>query len=135
MRMRISILIVVAILATACGCAEPTGFTLHVEKVERVNECHIVLNFAGGKDGTFVGLNYACDVPSSALTEEKWWGDQPRPLAFTVSMGDCVNLNRTFYCLEKIEPGRSASFKPMYKMRRKGHVIEQIREGRTYLAD
>jgi hypothetical protein len=125
----------VAVLATACGRSEPTGFTLHVDKVERINECHVNLDFSGGKDGTFVGLRFACDVPSSAQNEKNWWGDQTQPLAFTMDVGDCLNLNMTFYCLEEIEPGRSASFKPMYKMRRKGHVIEQIREGRKYLAD
>ena len=30
------------------------------------------------------------------------WGDQPQPLSFTVSLGDCLNLNSTVYCLEEI---------------------------------
>jgi hypothetical protein len=126
---------VAAILATACGRSETEGFTLHIEKVERVNGCHVILYFAGGKDGTFVGMTDACGVPSSALTEETWWGDQPRPLSYTVGLGDCLNLNSTLYCLKNIEVGKSASFKAKYKMRRKGHVIEKIRDGRKYVAD
>jgi len=133
--MRASILILMAAFLGACGRAEPAGVTLQPRKVERINECHVVLDAAGGKDGTFVALRFACGVPSSALTEKNWWGDQAQPLGFTMDVGDCLNLNRTFYCLEEIEPGKSASFKAAYKMRRKDHVIEQIREGREYLAD
>jgi len=131
--MRISILMVVAILATACGRAEPTGVKLNIEKVERVNGCHIILHFSGGKDGTYVGLSYACDVPNSALTEEKWWGDQPQPLSFTMTVGDCLNLNKTLYCLEEIETGKSASFRATYKqVPRHEDLLQQIREGREY---
>jgi len=135
--MRVSTLVIMAGFLAACGRsdAERTKFTLYVDKVERVNGCHVELGFAGGKDGTFVGLTYACDVPSSALTEKNWWGDQPQPLGFTMDVGDCLNLNRTFYCLEEIGHGRSATFKAKYKMRRKGHVIEEIREGKEHLAD
>lgn len=135
MHMRIMMLMVMALLATACGRAEPSGFTLYYDKVERVNGCHVILYFAGGKDGTYVGMTYACDVPSSALTKKEWWGDQPQPLSFTVSLGDCLNLNSTVYCLEDVDVGRSASFRAKYKMRRNRQVIQKSREGREYLAD
>ncbi len=133
--MRVLILVIMAGFSVACGRDEPAGFTLQARKVERIDECHVILDAAGGKGGTFVGLRFACNVPSAALTEKNWWGDQAEPLGFAIEVGDCLNLNRTFYCLEKIEYGRSASFKAKYKMRRKGHVIEEIREGKEYLTD
>ena len=129
-----------ALLATACGRTEhgePTEFTLNVDKVERVNGCHIELGFAGGKTGRLAGLHSACGVPNSALTEKNWWGDQPKPMAFAIIIGDCLRLDTTYYCLEEIEPGKSASFKATYKQLR-GHtdLLEEIQEGRTdYLAD
>ena len=135
--MRLLPLMLIALLAAACGRAETTTkFTLEPRKVERVNECHIILDAAGGNDGTFVGLRFACDVPSSALAEKNWWGDQAEPLGFTIEVGDCVNLNRIFYCLEKIDPGESASFKATYKqLRHDTELLEEIQEGRTYISD
>jgi hypothetical protein len=118
----------VAVIATACGRSEPTGFTLHKGNVERVNECHVLLDLAGGKDGRLVGLRYACGVPSSAITEEKWWGDQRQPLSFSMNIGDCLLLNTTFYCLKEVEHGKSAMFKATYKQIRPGDVIERIDE-------
>jgi hypothetical protein len=126
--MRKSTVILLALIATACGRAEPTGFTLHKGKVERVNECHVLLDLAGGKDGRLVGLRYACGVPSSALTEVNWWGDQQQPLSFSMNLGDCLLLNSTFHCLEEVEHGKSATFKATYKQIRPGDVIQRIEE-------
>jgi len=127
--MRLLPLVLFALLATACDRGETTGFTLRGGKVERVNGCHVRLDHAGGKDGLHAGLRFACGVPSSALTEERWWGDEPEPLAFTVDVGDCILLDQTFYCVEEIKRGESASFRATYrKATRAGDIIERIRE-------
>ena len=137
-------LMLFALIAAACGRTESTEkLTLEMRKVERINECHVILDDAGGNVDISVGLRFACGVPSSALTENNWWGDQAEPSGFTIQVGDCVSLNRIFYCLEEIEPGKSASFKATYKQERirfspryervvGGDLLEEIQEGRTH---
>src|SRR5687767_276613 len=126
MHMRNSTVKLHALIATACGRAEPTGLTLHNGNVERVNECHVPVDLAGGTHGRIAGVRYASCVPRSALTEVNWWGDQRQPLSFSMNIGDCLLLNSTFYCLEEVEHGKSATFKATYKQIRPGDLIERI---------
>jgi hypothetical protein len=130
--MRTSIVVIMVVLATACGraeraeVAEPTEFTIQVDKVERINGCHIRLIHAGGDYGLFAELRYACGVPSSALTEERWWGDKSEPPLFAMEDGDCLLLDTIFYCLEEVTFGKSASFKATYRKRRNSDLLESI---------
>jgi hypothetical protein len=73
-------------------------------------------------------VTYVCDVPEAALKEENWWGEKVRPPASSVYVGDCMRLDKTFYCMDKIEPGVSASLKATYQqVHRNGDFLERIR--------
>lgn len=45
---------------------------------------------------------FVCDVEESALSRKEWWGNQPQPLQFPMGVGDCVRLEKKFYCVEEI---------------------------------
>lgn len=62
----------------------------------------------------FFAVNYVCDVPESARNDKNWWGDKAEPLGFTMSVGDCLLLDKTFYCVQSIEPDK-ASLKATYQ--------------------
>ena len=117
------------ILSTACGRAESNGLTLQRGKVQRVDGCHVILDFApiSPKGIPFADMRYACGVPESALKEEAWWGDKPQPLAFSMTKGDCVPLDTAYYCVEAIEPGTSVTLKATYeKPRRPEHMLKRL---------
>jgi hypothetical protein len=129
--MRISILLLFTVFAVACSraeTAEPTGFTLREGKVERVNGCHVLMTNAGGEHSLHAEMRFACSVRSSALTEERWWGDQSPPAAVGMGVGDCLLLDTIFYCVEDVKLGQSASFKATYRKTRDGDLIERIEE-------
>lgn len=109
------LLLITVVAATACGRSESNRITLESGKVTRVEGCHVRMNHTTIRgDDRFLALNYACDVPESALSEKAWWGDKPEPLGFTMDVGDCLLLDKTFYCVEDIEPDK-ASLKATYK--------------------
>ena len=106
---------VILLVVSSCNRDEGSHFTLHHNKVERVNGCHIILDAAPGQgEAPFAGVRYACGVSEAALNDQKWWGDRPQPLAFSMQEGECLILEETFYCLDEIGVG-NASFKAAYK--------------------
>jgi hypothetical protein len=120
--------LIVALAIAACGRAESPEVTLEVGKVERVNGCHVFLHYALAREPPAADVTYVCDVPESALNEKNWWGEKPQPPAAKMYVGDCMGLDKTFYCMEKIEPGKSVSLKATYKqLRRTGDFLERIR--------
>ena len=94
-----------------------TSFTVEMGKVVRVEGCHVKLELVRTyKDDSPLGdFNFACKVSESALNEKNWWGDQPQPLMFSLLVGDCLRLEKTWYCVEAIEPGKSATLKATFK--------------------
>lgn len=117
----------------SCSHDEPAGFTLRHEEVAHVEDCHIkMMNAAYHKDPPFIGLKYVCGLPASDLDgwpkEDPRWSTHPTPpLAFTMSVGDCLLLKETYYCVESVKPGE-ASFKAGFK-KTQGHepLITRIR--------
>jgi hypothetical protein len=73
--------------------------------------CNVVLDNAF--DGHIV-LRHACRVKSSEISDGRWWGDRPEPKGLTMKVGDCLLLEFFYYCLEEIEPGKSALFRAEY---------------------
>lgn len=64
---------------------------------------------------TLVAVRYACGVDAAAVEADQWWGSRDTPLAFTMSPGDCLLLDGTYYCLEAVAHERSGTFRPRYK--------------------
>jgi hypothetical protein len=124
--MRISSLLLFAVLAAACGRTEPAGFTLQFGKVQRIDGCHVLMTQAGGTHSIHAEIRFACGVPSSALTEERWWGDRNPPEVVGVAYGDCLRLETLVYCVEDVKLGQSASFKATYRRKHNGDLIERI---------
>lgn len=124
--MRSSSLLLFAVLTASCSRAEPPGFTLQEGKVERIDGCHLLMTNAGGTRSLHAELRYACGVPSSALAEERWWGDRTPPVPFGLGIGDCLRLETLVYCVEDVQFGQSASFKATYKKTHDGDLIERI---------
>jgi hypothetical protein len=123
--MRISYLLLFTALTAACDRVEAPGFTLQVGKVERVDGCHVLLTNAGGTHSIHAEIRFACGVSSSALTEERWWGDR-KPEVIGVAFGDCLRFETLVYCVEDIKLGKSASFKATYRKKHNGDLIERI---------
>jgi hypothetical protein len=48
------------------------------------------------------------------LTEERWWGDGPKPKVVALAMGDCILLELSYYCVEEISRGKSVSLLGWY---------------------
>lgn len=111
-----------------CRHSEPARFTLHQDEVKRVEGCHLVMSAAPGRgEVPIAAMHFVCNVPESALEQEKWWGDQPQPLGFTVSPGDCLLLGDTFYCAKDIELGE-VTFEATYKWApRRNDRLQRIR--------
>jgi hypothetical protein len=106
------------VVVIAAGCRgsrhgpEPKGFTLEPGKVMRKFGCNVVLeNF---KNDYHPEIRFACRVPETAITEERWWGDQPKPEIFALDEGDCIFLEVDFFCVDQIAPGKSVSFRDAY---------------------
>jgi hypothetical protein len=129
MDMRISTLLMFAVFAMACSRAEtakPAGFTLREGKVERVHGCHLLMTNAGGQHSLHAEIRFACNVPSSALAEERWWGDQNGRQVIGVGVGDCLRLESLIYCVDDVKLGQLASFKATYKTKDTSDSIELI---------
>jgi hypothetical protein len=67
-----------------------------------------------GKNGEYATVRFACRVPESALTEERWWGDGPKPRVFALDEGDCIFLQMAFFCVEEISSEKSVTFREAY---------------------
>ena len=122
MQIRIcALLLVQGILIAACGRSESNRFTLQYKEVERVEGCHLVLdNWNPDHETPYAGVRFACGAPESAQHQEAWWGDKPQPLAFDMSLGECLLLGERFYCLEKVER-EGATFKATYQWANRHH--------------
>jgi hypothetical protein len=120
--------IVTMFLVTACGRAESNGFILRSDDVAHVEGCHIkMFNTNVEADPPFVALKYVCGLPESALVEKNWTGNYPPPLGFSMNVGDCLLLDKTFYCVESIKLGE-VPFKATYKWATTHHDhLERIR--------
>ena len=98
-----------------------------------VEDCHIkMLNAAYHKEPPFVGMKFVCGLPESDL--DGWSKDDPKwsthptpPLAFTMSVGDCLRLNETFYCVESIKPGEAVFQATFKKQKGDDDLITRIR--------
>lgn len=115
-RFAATLVLLVSGLFISCKNSE-TSFTVEMGKVVRVDGCHVKLELVRYyKDDSPLGdFNFACNVAESALKEKNWWGDQPQPLMFSMLVGDCLRLEKTWYCVEAIEPGKSATLKATFK--------------------
>jgi hypothetical protein len=87
---------------------------LQLGKVERRYGCHVALDGDFSKNGDYAAVRFACRVPESALTEERWWGDGPKPKVVALDVGDCMLLEFSYYCVEEISRGKFASFQQLY---------------------
>jgi hypothetical protein len=67
-----------------------------------------------GMHGEHAAVRFACRVPESALTEERWWGDGPKPKVVLLDVGDCILLELSYYCVEEISRGKSVSLEGLY---------------------
>jgi len=115
--MRVLYLMLLALIATACGRTERANstefFTLEPGKVERIFGCHVALD-DDFMSNAYALVRFACRVPEPAKTEERWWGDQPKPRVFSLDVGDCILLELAFFCVEEIKPGKSVSLRETY---------------------
>ena len=120
MRLAPLILFVFSLVATSCGPSDPynynktTPFTLIPGKVERKFTCNIVLDDDFVRHGEYAAVRVACRIPESALTQERWWGDGPKPKVVALDVGDCILLELSYYCVEEISRGRSVSLLGWY---------------------
>jgi hypothetical protein len=106
-----------AAMQASCGRADPATVVIEMRKVARVDDCHVSLDLIRYyKDGSPLGdFRFVCGVPESALRDEKWWGEQSPPLMNSMLVGDCMRLKKTWYCVEKIQPGEWATIKPTFR--------------------
>jgi hypothetical protein len=113
-----SILALAGMLMVACGRKEPASVTIAEGKIGRVNGCHVNLDqIRYYEDGAPLGdFRFACNVPESALNEKAWWGNQTPPLMNSLGIGGCMRLEKTFYCVKTIEPGKSVTLEATYRV-------------------
>jgi hypothetical protein len=105
-------------LLVSCGYSEPATINIEMGKVERINDCHVKLDYiiVSPKDPRPIGaFRFVCDVPESALKEKNWWGNQTPPLMFNLDVGDCMRLKKKWYCIEKIDAGESITLKATFE--------------------
>jgi len=99
-------LLAMAMTTVSCGKSEPSSFTMKTGEVKRVKGCHLNLDrmYVHPKaPAPWADFYFVCNVAESALDTKEWWGTQPQPLQFPMSEGDCVRLEKTFYCVEKLD--------------------------------
>jgi hypothetical protein len=116
--MRLISLMLFALVATSCGSSDrytkKLPLILKPGKVERWFGCHLALDDDFGKQGEYAAVRFACRVPMSALTQERWWGDGPKPKVVALDVGDCILLELSYYCVEEISRGKSVSLLGWY---------------------
>lgn len=122
---------IILLFIPACQRSEPSSVTIEHKAVGRVNGCNVSVdsvNFNPKYPDPFLSLRYVCDVPESALKEKEWWGNKPQPLMFSLGLGDCLRLNKVFYCAKDMKPGKSVTFEATFKESGvDGDVIERIK--------
>jgi len=126
--MRISLIMLVTLVLAACGRTEISEVTLEVGKAARVNGCNVFLHHALQGDPFVTDVTWVCDAPESALKEKNWWGEGVQPPASSMFVGDCLRLNKKIYCMETIEPGKSATLKSTYEEQNwNGELLRRVR--------
>lgn len=106
-------------VTSACGSpSKGSSVVVEMGKVERINGCHVSMDLVRYyKDDSPMGdFRFVCDVPESALKEKKWWGDQSPPLMFSMLVGDCLRLDKIWYCVEAFESQKFVTLAPTYEM-------------------
>jgi hypothetical protein len=110
--MRVSFLIIAALVLSACSRGEPSVVTVELNKVKRVNGCNVLLRDVTTKSNA-AWMAWVCNVPESA---PNWWGEEFEPPDSTLLEGDCVRLDQTYYCVKDINPeDMSVTLKATYK--------------------
>jgi hypothetical protein len=103
----------IALGAAALGCGERATrtFTIETQAVQTVEACKVrldQLNRDGGAE-PFVTVRVSCG-PGAIASGPDWWGTNPPPLAFSLFVGDCLDLQSAIYCLGELESDSEASF-------------------------
>lgn len=116
------------------GCSsEPATFTLHTGAITHIEDCHIkMLSAAYQKNPPSLSMIYVCGLPESDLNgfpkDDPRWVTHPNPpLAFTMSTGDCLRLNKTYYCVQSIEPDEALFHASFQKVDGHEPLLKQIR--------
>lgn len=108
----------VVVAAAACGRPEQPDqietFTVKPGKVERLFGCHVTADDDFGPNELYASIRFACGVPESALTQERWWGEGEKPMVYALDEGDCLRLGEGFFCIEQISRGKSVLFRKLY---------------------
>ena len=116
--MRLQSLILVALVATACDRPEQPDaielFKVKPGQVERISGCHVTLDDDFGPNARYATVRFACGVPESARTQEHWWGEGPKPQVYALDEGDCILLDKDFFCIEQISRGKTVSFRKTF---------------------
>jgi hypothetical protein len=133
MRLAVLQLVLVATALAACGkpqvtavqCADSVGacertgqtvFVLDRGKAVHVNGCNVFTHYArNDADIQRATMRYVCGASPDTINDQKWWGDKPEPLMFTVDVGDCMLMAESYYCLEDVVHAESATFRVAYK--------------------
>ena len=116
--MRLRSLSLFALVATACNRPEQPSaiesFKLTPGKVERISGCHVALDDDFGPNARYATVRLACGVSESALTQERWWGEGPKPQVYALDEEDCIFLETGFFYIEQISRGKTVSFRKTY---------------------
>ncbi len=126
-------LLIAAVTTASCGKSHRsrmTPVTIEAGTVKRVNGCHVAFDriIVHPQVEDLCGeFRFACKVEESVLSSKEWWGTQPQPLPFPMSVGDCTLLEKTFYCVVEIDRSApSVTLKATYdKKEWDGSVIIQ----------
>ena len=118
-----------SVIFAGCARSGAKSITLLRGQAQRIDDCNLMLDFAPVSPSgvPFADMRFVCGAPESALKEKEWWGNQAEPLAFNMTLGDCLPLQTTYYCIEAIEPGSSATLKATYqKPRRPEYMLKRL---------
>lgn len=128
---KIVVMPAVVLSMSACDRAESSSVAIREGQVARINGCHLKLDQirVHSKDVRPIGdFFFVCGAAESALKEKNWWGDQTEPLMFGMYVGDCVRLDKIFYCVETMEPGKSATLAATYESQHSdGTLIRRVK--------
>lgn len=107
-------------VGVTCACGSPSKasrVTIEKGKVARINGCHVSMDLVRYyKDDSPMGdFRFVCNVQESALNTKDWWGDQSPPLMFSMLAGDCIRLEKLWYCVEGFESQKFVRLVPTYE--------------------
>lgn len=103
-----------SVLLASCGRNDGSRFILQQARIAHVGNCHVkLLNSAFDQAPPFVGLKYVCNASEADLDgwpkgDPRWSTNPTPPLGFTLSVGECMQLEKTRYCVETIGAGEVA---------------------------